>query len=231
MRLSVERKKLLWGAAKTFRDQFEGSPAEEYLVGHRCLNQETVDHFSLGYVGDSAPSGFEQYRGTVAVPYLRRGALGNWSVMSIRFRCVRPECVKNADGSFREEEVHAGHGKMQSMAGDTHRVYNTLAVQQEAEEIAVCEGEPDTWTAKMCGLPAVGIQGVKGWKPHFDKLFVGYKRVWVLADGDDAGMEFAETVANRLPSGLVVPMGAGMDVNKTYKNHGREAVLNKVGRA
>ncbi|MFE3579116.1 toprim domain-containing protein [Streptomyces vinaceus] len=231
MRLSDERKKLLWGAAKTFRDQFEGSPAEEYLVGHRCLDLETVDHFSLGYVGDSAPSGFEQYRGTIAVPYLRRGALGSWSVMSIRFRCVRSECVKNADGTFREEEVHSGHGKMQSMAGDTHRVYNTLAIQQEAEEIAVCEGEPDTWTAKMCGLPAVGIQGVKGWKSHFDKLFVGYKRVWVLADGDEAGMEFAETVANRLPSGLVVPMGAGLDVNKTYKNHGREAVLNKVGKA
>ncbi|EMF02419.1 MULTISPECIES: toprim domain-containing protein [Streptomyces] len=230
MRLSEERKSLLLGAAKTFHDQFGGSPAEEYLVSHRCLDTEAIDKFRLGYVGDSVPSGFEQYKNTIAVPYLRRSALGNWSVMSIRFRCVRPECVKNEDGTFRDDEVHVGHGKMQSMAGDTHRIYNTLAIQENADEIAVCEGEPDTWTTVQCGLPAVGIQGVNGWKPHFDKLFVGYKRVWVLADGDDAGLEFAEHIANRMPTGLVVPMGAGLDVNKTYKTLGREAVLNKVGK-
>lgn len=219
------------GAAVNFRKQFEGSPAEEYLVSHRCLTEETTAKFRLGYVGDdSVPSGFEQYRGTLAIPYLRRGALGSWSVMSIRFRCVRPECVKHPDGTFRDEEVHAGHGKIQSMSGDTHRIYNTLALQESSDEIAVCEGEPDTWTTDQCGLPVVGIQGANGWKPHFDKLFVGYKRVWVLADGDDAGMAFAEHVANRMPSGLVVPMGAGLDVNKTYKQQGQAAVLNKVGR-
>ncbi|MEU3599628.1 hypothetical protein ABZ714_13015 [Streptomyces sp. NPDC006798] len=231
MRLSDERKSWLLGATKTFLDQIGGSPAEEYLVNHRGIDPETVERFRLGYVGDgSVPSGLEQYRGCVAIPYLRRGALGAWSVMSIRFRCVRPECVKHEDGSFREDEIHVGHGKVQSMAGDTHRIYNTLAIQEASDEIAVCEGEPDTWTSAQCGIPTVGIPGVSGWKNHFDKLFVGYRRVWVLAQGDDAGQNFAEQVASRIPSSLIVPLDKGLDVNKTFRSFGPEAVLNKVGK-
>lgn len=216
--------------AKQSRDRFEGSPAEEYLV-HRGLVPEQLERFRLGYVDDSAPSGFEQYRGTMAVPYLRRGATGKWSVAALRFRCVRDECVRNPDGSFRapHEEVHVRHGKMQSMSNDTPRIYNTEAIIRSSDTIAICEGEADTWTAEMCGIPAVGIQGVNGWKEYFTELFIGYRTVFVLSDGDEAGRGFARHVSSLLPNALEVPMAPGLDVNKTYNEQGRELLRAKVG--
>ncbi|MET8684821.1 toprim domain-containing protein [Streptomyces sp. NPDC004732] len=211
--------------------KFQGSPAEEYLASARHLDTELLaDRFRLGFVDDSAPSGFERYMGRLAVPYLRRNPFGKTTVAAIRFRCVRAECIKNPDGSWRDEEAHVGHGKMESMPGDTHRVYNAEAILRAHDEIAICEGEPDTWTAEMCGIPAVGIQGVNGWKDYFTELFLGYRTVYVLADGDKAGEEFATEVAKKLPNALVVPMGQGLDVNKLHTTKGREAVLEKVGR-
>ncbi|MFD8789297.1 toprim domain-containing protein [Streptomyces vinaceus] len=230
MRLTEERKTLLMEVAVQARKQFEGSPAEEYLV-HRGLVPDQLDKFRLGYVDDSAPSGFDKYRGTICVPYLRRGATGSWSVAALRFRCIRDECVRNPDGSFRDskDEVHVGHGKMQSMASDTPRIYNTEAIVRSSDVIAICEGEADTWTAEMCGIPAVGIQGVNGWKDYFTELFIGYRTVFVLSDGDEAGRGFAQHVAKLLPNALEVPMAPGMDVNRTHKDMGREALLSKVG--
>jgi DNA primase len=227
---SAERASFLLEASKTFRDQFEGSPAEEYLEQHRGISPETSKSFGLGYVGDSVPSGFEMYRGRLAVPYLRYGPLGELSVASIRFRCTKTGCVKDENGEFLEKEVHLGnHGKMESMAGDSQQIYNTSDLAKYHDEIAVCEGEPDTWTTKECGIPVIGIQGVTGWKDHFTELFEGYRVVWVLADGDDPGMKFAESVAAKLPVARIVPMDPGMDVNKSVRKYGSEYLLEKVG--
>ncbi|GEB50404.1 topoisomerase [Streptomyces cacaoi] len=229
MRQSAEQRRFLWKATTAFRSQLHGSPGEEYLA-HRGIDPERLPSLGLGYVGAEVPSGLEAYRGCLSVPYMRRGVTGEWSVAGIRFRCVRDACVKGDDGAFLEDEQHDGHGKMMSMPGDTHRLYNPVDVLDSTEEMSVVEGEPDTWTLKMCGVPSVGVGGVHGWKDHFTEAFRGFRRVWIFAQGDRPGREFADFVASRVPNGLIITMEPGTDVNQSYRRHGVQAILSKIGR-
>jgi hypothetical protein len=170
--------------------------------------------FQLGFVADPLP-GHEQYRGFLAIPYLRWSADKEWSVVSMRFRCV-------------EDHEHTGHGKYMTVAGDRPRLYNTLALLRPSPVVAITEGEFDAITAQVCGLPAVGVPGVQAWQPHFREPFLGYRDVFVLADGDDAGLKFANAVAGTLPNAKVIPMPAGSDVNSFVGKQGKEALLERV---
>lgn len=165
----------------------------------------------------------------MVVPYLRYGPLKELSVAQIRFRCVKEECVKDESGSFLEKEVHVGHGKFMSMPGDNGHIYNAPDLAKYHDTIAICEGEPDTWSAKQCGVPVVGIQGANAWKAHYTELFEGYEIVWVLADGDEPGMKFATAIAEKIPVARIIPMDPGMDVNKSVRQYGQDYLLEKVG--
>jgi DNA primase catalytic core len=56
---------------------------------------------------------------------------------------------------------------------------------RRSAEVVVCEGPPDTITLHQWGVPAVGLLGVQGIKPHAAK-FKG-KTVWLAFDADAAG--------------------------------------------
>src|SRR5690606_39322749 len=57
---------------------------------------------------------------------------GPHMVATVRFRCIRDECVKDSDGQYfflkGEKEQHQEHGKYQSLPGDRPRLYNTGAL-------------------------------------------------------------------------------------------------------
>lgn len=162
-------------------------------------SQKVTDRFRLGYVADPLP-GHEMYRGMLAIPYLRQAETGDWSVVSMRFRCI-------------QDHNHSGHGKYNTMAGDRPRLYNTRSLVQAHDTIAICEGELDAITALACGIQSVGIPGATAWQPHFREPFLGYESVYVLADGDEAGMRFARSIAETLPNAKIIPCPPGEDVN------------------
>ena len=178
--------------------------------------QAEINRFRLGYVGDPLP-GHELYRGHLAIPYLRRTHDGDWNVVSIRFRCIA-------------DHDHTGHGKYKTMAGDRVWLYNTVALLNHSVDIAITEGEIDAITASVCGVPAVGVPGAQNWKPFFRELFLGYRNVFVLADGDEAGAGFANTVAATLPNAKVIPMPTGSDVNQLVITQGKAALLERIYR-
>lgn len=190
-----------------------GSPAAEHLEA-RGLDPSKLAPLRLGYVADPLP-GHEMYRGMLAIPYIRQSANGDWIVVSMRFRCL-------------EDHEHHGHGKYNTEAGDTPRLYNTRALVLEQDRISICEGESDVWTMFNSDLPAVGVPGVQAWRPHFREAFLGYERVFILADGDDPGRQFAKTLATTLPNAKIIPMDNGMDVNTTVQTQGREALTERL---
>lgn len=161
--------------------------------------ETTTDKFRLGYVRDPLP-GHEMYKGMLAIPYLRQDITGDWSVVSLRFRCI-------------ENHTHAGHGKYNTMPGDRPRLYNTRSLVRAHDTIAICEGELDTITAMACGIDAVGVPGATAWQPHFREAFYGYETVFVLCDGDEAGHKFGRSIAESLPNAKVIPCPPGEDVN------------------
>ncbi len=216
---SVAQKKFLVDATTRYRQALPGSPADEFLA-KRGLGSDSVasivDTFRLGYVHDPLP-GHAMYRGWLAIPYLRRSATGDWSVVSIRFRCLT-------------EHEHQGHGKYMTTTGDRPRLFNTPALLTATDQIAICEGELDTITAAACGLDAVGVPGVDSWQKHYTPAFLGYDSVLILADADDAGqgLRFAERVAGELPNARIVPMVEGHDVNSMVMEKGKRSLLGRI---
>jgi DNA primase len=103
-----------------------------------------------------------------------------------------------------------------------------MALIKDTASIAITEGELDAITATVCGIPAVGVPGAQNWQPHFREPFLGYRNVYVLADGDDAGMAFATQVASSLPNGKIIPMPQGEDVNSLVVLKGKEALMERI---
>ena len=178
------------------------------------MTQQAVKPFLLGYVADPLPE-HTPYKGMLAIPYLRRSGHGVLSVVSIRFRCI-------------EEHTHQGHGKYNTVPGDTGRLFNTIDIVDNDQTIAICEGEMDAIAAHVAGIPAVGIPGAQMWKPFWSEPFIGFESVWVLADGDAAGRSFGDTVAKKVSTARVVPFPEGQDVNSFICKYGAEALKEKL---
>jgi DNA primase len=151
----------------------------------------------------------------LAVPYVRWSHEHKWAVVSIRFRCLR-------------DHEHRGHGKYNTVAGDRPRLFNTAALLGRGVRIGITEGEIDAISAEACGIPAVGVPGAQSWQPHFREPFVGYREVLVFADGDDAGLKFAETVVKSLSNAKAVLMPPGQDVNSVFVQGGRLALEERI---
>lgn len=214
-RLTDSQRHFLKEATSRYHQSLPGSPGEEYL-GTRGLTapsiREQVDKFRLGFVADPLP-GHEIYKGMLAIPYLRWSQEHGWAVVSIRYRRI-------ADSE--------GGGKYLTQAGDRPRLYNTLALLANSSKIAITEGEIDAITAQVCGIPTVGVPGSQAWRDHFREPFLGYRDVFILADGDEAGLQFAHNVAKTLFNAKVIPMPSGHDVNSLVIEQGKQALLSRL---
>lgn len=173
-------------------EQPEGEAAFEYLT-NRGLTLEIIQAYKLGLCDDIHP-------GWVAIPYLREPH----GVLWFNYRNL------------------SGSGPKYMAPGDKH-LFNTKALDEAdaSGEIAITEGEFDAIVAtELCGVPAVGIPGATQWtgNRHWRELFVGYQRVWVLADPDEAGLALASAILDVLPAARLVNLPA--DVTDTYLAHG-----------
>jgi DNA primase len=77
------------------------------------------------------------------------------------------------------------------------------------------------------GIPCVGVPGANSWKRHYTRLLADFERVFVFADGDQPGTEFARSLARELPV-TIVQFPDGEDVNSLYVRHGAEFIRAKV---
>jgi len=203
MRLSASQRQLLEKASATYAGQIH--QAKEYLES-RGLSLEDAKSVGLGLVNEPVP-GHEQFRGRLAIPYITPTG-----VVDIRFRAVGPQ-----------EPKYLG------LAGAKLRMYNTKALFTAGDAIGVCEGEIDAITLTLkVGIPAIGIPGANAWKPHYRKLLQDFERIYVFADGDQSGQDFARHLAKELFGVVNLAMPEGEDVNSMFLAHGKEYFLEKV---
>lgn len=164
----------------------------------------------FGVVPDSPAANLRQYAGRLVIPSIGPG--GN--VYDVAFRCMREHDCKAAECA-----------KYLFLPGLTKRLYNLQALTTAGSTIELTEGQLDAGALVACGLHAVGVPGVNGWKPHHHRLFQGFERVRVWGDGDVAGKAFAEKVANLVAGAEVMMVPWNQDVNTTLITQGREAIL------
>lgn len=180
--------------------------AEDYLKS-RGIPIEVARLARLGVVVEPEP-GHETYTGRLSIPYVAKTG-----VVDLRFRSLNP----------------AVEPKYMGLTGADTKMYNVLDIERAGDFIAVCEGELDTLTLSACvGIPCVGVPGANSWKKHYTRLLADFERVFVFADGDQPGKEFANSLARELPV-TIVQFPDGEDVNSYYTSYGENAVLQKAG--
>ena len=204
MKQSVLQKELLGKAAEKYAESIH--LAEDYLK-QRGIPLEVARLARLGVV-EVPEIGHEQYQGRLSIPYVTKTG-----VVDIRFRSLNP----------------AVEPKYMGLTGAETKMYNVLDVERAGEFIGVCEGELDTLTVSACvGIPCVGVPGANSWKKHYTRLLADFERVYVFADGDQPGREFAASLARELPC-TIVQFPDGEDVNSYYIGNGAQAILQKAG--
>jgi hypothetical protein len=215
-------------AAKTYFQQFRGSPAEEYIKARGL--ESVADRFTLGWVG-SALTGHEQRSGSLVIPYLRPAG-GPHAVATIRFRCIADECVRDEAGDYlapARKENHRGHGKYLTLPGDMPRMFNTKALITGSRNIVITEGEFDAMAWESVGVPAIAYQGTSSWRDHFLPALMGFESVYIIADGDKPGLEAAEKLAASLLNAKVIVLGDGHDSNSFLHEYGALALRERIG--
>lgn len=185
--------------------------ARSYLEA-RGIDLSLADTFRLGVV--SVPVvGHEMYEGRLCIPYLSRAG-----VVNIKFRCM-------VDHECKDE----GHAKYLVGTSKTN-IYNVNAFFADSPHIAIAEGEFDAMVLEsLVGIPAVGVPGVQNWKKHYDRCFSDYERVFIFADGDDSGREFARHISSIVDGTTIVTMPHGTDVNTVYLSEGAEGLRKRAG--
>ena len=184
------------------------------FLADRGISKEVADQYLLGTIVLPV-AGHENYKGWLSIPYLT----------------VMGHCV-----GFKFRRLDEGKPKYGAPLGQKGHLYNVSDIILSSEYIAVCEGELDTIIASaILGIPAVGVPGVQAWKAHFNRMFTGYGRVYVIGDNDlkddgtNPGAEFSRMVAQEIGNATIVSLPTGMDLNDLYLAKGIEETKRTIG--
>ena len=204
MKQSASQRESLTRAAKYYHNAL--GQAEEYLA-ERGIPLGAATRAGLGVVLEPM-TGHENYVNRLSIPYVTRNG-----VVDLRFRSM--------DASIEP--------KYMGLPGATTHLFNVGAFFRASSYICICEGEIDTITLDMvCGIPAVGVPGVNNWKKHYTRLLSDFDKVFLFADGDNAGTEFGKSLSRELSNLVVVQMPDGEDVNSMYRSHGMDYFKEKI---
>ena len=181
----------------------------------RGLTEASVSMFRLGGVSGEVSGEWARFNGMLAIPYLS----GLGEPVAVKFR-----------------RLDGGSPKYDGPAGQGTRLFNVSACLSDGDVIVVTEGEIDAMTLHAeCGIPAVGVPGVKAWKKHHKRCLDGFNDVVILTDNDakddgsNPGLGLAVDIKGQLPSSRIVRLPEGEDVNSFFVKHGAEAVRELVG--
>ena len=203
MKQTASQKELLGLASDKYAANI--SMAYDYLR-NRGITQEAARLARFGVVAEPEV-GHEAFTGRLSIPYITKTG-----VVDLRFRSLNP----------------AVEPKYMSMTGAETKMYNVLDIDRAGDWIGVCEGELDTITLSTCvGIPCVGIPGANSWKKHYTRLLADFERVFIFADGDQPGTEFARSLARELPV-TIVQFSDGEDVNSAYVKYGADYIREKA---
>lgn len=152
-------------------EQLRGSPeAMEYLTKTRGFNEETIDHFKLGY---------DEKKKAIAIPHYKNGELIN-----IKYRFLKPKDVRYTSEPNAEQWLYHDEG---------------LIVGLEKNAVAIAEGEFDCISLWQLGFknvisPGSGANSYGAWIESLDKV----KQVWIAYDNDEPGQSAAKELAQRI---------------------------------
>lgn len=197
---SAEQKSFFEQAVSSYQAALAGDTSAQGYLASRGLGPSALVTYRLGVVRRPL-AGHEQYAGRLAIPYLTPAG-----VVNIRFRCLQShECD--------------GHPKYLSADGAGTNLFNVLDLKKDSPFICVAEGEIDTMSLSLAGLPAVGVPGVDAWQKHFSRCLEDFEVIYAFGDGDKAGSKFSSFLA-RETRARPIRIPAGKDCNDIFREAG-----------
>lgn len=138
------------------------------------ISFDIAGRYGLGFVANPL-AGDERFAGRIAIPYYTPEGC-----VAINFRAL-------GEATPKYLKPH----------GQRSRLYNAQAYFDAGDTIGLCEGEIDAIAAtEHLGIPSVGVGGVQTFVDRWTHLFMDFERVVVFTDGDDAGKDFGERMAD-----------------------------------
>lgn len=200
--LSAAQRTFFEQAASTYQVGLAGDTSvRAYLMG-RGIGPEAIATFRLGVVRRPLV-GHELYAGRLSIPYLTPAG-----VVNLRFRCVQSH---DCDAER--------HPKYLSLPDAGANLYNVLDLKRDNIAICVAEGEIDTISLSLAGMPAVGVPGIDTWQKHFSRCLEDFEVIYAFGDGDKAGSKFSNFLA-RETRARPIRMPNGKDCNDIYCEQG-----------
>ena len=204
--LSSSQRAFFEQAAMQYQSDLAGATSAQAYLGSRGIGPEAAARFRLGVV-TSPLAGHEGLRNRLVIPYITPAGVVNFS-----FRCLKAHVCKDV-----------GCPKYLPIEGMARNIYNVLDLKQDSPFICVAEGELDALTLSICGMPAIGLPGVKQWKKHFSRCLEDFDAIFAFGDGDDAGGKFSSFLAKEARA-RPISMPKGMDCNALYLQGGADAL-------
>jgi hypothetical protein len=168
---------------KQFREAFENSPAQEYLIS-RGITAETATAFGCGYAA--------------AWQHWEKDKEEHWQLSGTDRRVVFP--ITDPEGN-----VLAIHGRAidvdfidtpKKTRGSRKEALFQSANAFDADIIFLCEGPADAMALHECGFAAVAsvATSIPSWLPNR----LAFRKVFVALDADETGDQAAEKHINEL---------------------------------
>ena len=201
--LSASSRASLEEMTTRYQQSVEG--ASEFLRA-RGIDPDSSARFRLGLVADPLP-GHEIYEGRLCVPSL---AFDGHPVHA---------SFRRLDAEKEQKYLH--------LPGES-RIFNTRAIHETGEVLAIAEGQLDAIILGMVGLHAIGVLGASAWKPHHARMVAGIPSVVVFGDGDKAGDDFSRKVIGTVEQARRIMMPKGMDVNDVFLAEGADGIWKLV---
>lgn len=106
--------------------------------------------------------------------------------------------------------------------------YNRIKGDKPLDHVFIIEGVLDCIMLDRLGIRAVAPFGGAGvWDPKWTKAFKHIKDIYVVADNDGPGMEYAERKIKMLGRGqMVFPPGSVKDLGESFRYGGTELITN-----
>ncbi len=208
-KLSNERRKFLKRATLQYQDHLDDA---RVFLEKRGIDPEFARSVGLGVV--RSPEALHQdYEGRLAIPYITDAG-----PVQMAFRCLK-------DHDCKYEKCI----KILRPKGWPNRLYGVQAMDQADDWIAVAEGEIDAMILQMIGIPAVGVPGSEVFKDHWVNVFEDFSRVYMFADGDQAGNDMISKWRDRIETAIIdAQMPWKEDVNSMYLSDGEDFLLGKI---
>lgn len=216
--LSDEQRKSLEAAVSAY--QADVDQVLPYL-DKRGLGRDIATSERLGYVTSPMIPEHKSGRERLAIPYLTPAG-----PVAIVFRCIQDHNCAERDREVKKINPKYRHSKYTKPAGTVNGLFGVQALIDADVDIHVTEGELDRHVMHhLVGLPAVGVPGVKNWKPWWGDIFSDFQRVFVWSDGDDAGDTLTAKFVKELGTRVVpVALPSRHDINSLYLEKGADYI-------